>query len=77
MRSGTTERQIEITDNDLYDGEEDRMFAVILSLLGSDFERVRILTDRIVVNITDNETRPDQGEFQKLSYTGLDVHALI
>ena len=56
--SGTEEIDIEIIDNDVYDGE-DRKFAVALNLLETDFERVRFLSDDIIVYINDDEMPPD------------------
>ena len=51
--------RIGIEDNSVYDGGEDRTFAVVLSLLGSDFERVNVTSDYIEVRIVDDEPQPE------------------
>ena len=53
---GVTSQQIliRVKDNDIYDGTDDRRFAVNLSLLYTDFERVNI-SDYVEVNVADNE----------------------
>ena len=54
---GVTSQQIliRVKDNDIYDGTEDRRFAVNLSLLYTDFERVNIISDYVEVNVVDDE----------------------
>ena len=60
FEEGATSRQIQIgiQDNSVYDGE-DRIFAVNLSLLYTDFENLIISSDAVEVVITDDEPQPE------------------
>jgi hypothetical protein len=60
--NGAWEITVGVHDNDVYDGPEPRTFAVILSLLETDFEKVNISISRVVVSITDDEAQPSLNE---------------
>ena len=61
FEEGSSSRQLQIgvRDNSVYDGGEDRIFAIILSLLYTDFENVNISSDYVEVRITDDEPQPE------------------
>ena len=53
------EKSIQIIDNDVYDGEENTIFEVCLSLLYTEFERVNISTECVEVQITEDDPIPE------------------
>ena len=61
FKEGSSSRQllISVRDNCVYDGGEDRIFAIILSLLYTDFENLNISSDYVEVRITDDEPQPE------------------
>ena len=61
FKEGSSSRQllISVRDNCVYDGGEDRIFAIILSLLYTDFENLNISSDYVEVHITDDEPQPE------------------
>ena len=61
FKEGSSSRQLQISvrDNSVYDGGEDRIFAIILSLLYTDFENLNISSDYVEVRITDDEPQPE------------------
>ena len=61
FEEGSSSRQLQIgvRDNSVYDGGEDRIFAIILSLLYTDFENLNISSDYVEVRITDDEPQPE------------------
>ena len=61
FKEGSSSRQLQISvrDNSVYGGGEDRIFAVTLSLLYTDFENLNISSDYVEVRITDDEPQPE------------------
>ena len=70
FEEGSSSRQLQIgvRDNSVYDGGEDRIFAVTLSLLYTDFENLNISSDYVEVRITDDEPQPE-GTYLSIEFT--------
>ena len=66
--SSSQQIQISVRDNSVYDGGEDRIFAVTLSLLYTDFENLNISSEYVEVHITDDEPQPEG------TYLSIELH---